>query len=150
MTDISELEAELFPHDVERRARMAAPYVPPTILAEIERHARTQIRPERESVGYLTVENGIAVKYTRLRNWAKGDYTFKIKHFRHTGRILVHSHPGGSPLPSAADLSGANDHWLERLYAIFSIPSPRFDSGAEARLHFYVLHRDRKGFTEIP
>lgn len=132
---------------------MNAPYVPPTILAEIEKHARTQIRPERECVGYLTVENGIAVKYTRLRNWGKGDYHFRVNHLYYpAGRVLVHSHPDGSPYPSTADLKGANRRWLERPYAIISVPpKTRFNlnGGGEARLHFFLLHADRKDWTEI-
>lgn len=129
------------------------PYISPLIMAQITRHAYTQIRPTRECVGFLTVEDGIAVKYTRLRNWAKGDYTFRIHRFREgPGDILVHSHPAGGAAPSRADMEGANRRWLGRLYAIFVMPPPYerlHGAGAEDHLEFFVLHEDRKTFTHV-
>ena len=139
-----------------------APIVPPEILAEVERHAFGTIRPNRESVGRLVIKDGVAIRYERFRNWAKGDHTFRV---RHTANripddadmvVLVHSHPGGYRYPSEGDLKGANSVWLNRPYAIF-VKKRKYGwfkpgSGNEetGELLFYCLHYDRKNYHELP
>ncbi len=128
---------------------MNAPVVPSDILDAIRAHQRSAIRPEREIVGRIVVRGGVAVRYDRLRNWAKGDGKFSISvdaAYRGINRdeevILLHSHPYGRSWPSDGDLNGAHSHWLGRPYAIYVVTSDW--------LRMFSLHFDRKGWDVLP
>jgi proteasome lid subunit RPN8/RPN11 len=123
--------------------------VPAAILRDIEEHALNPSpnRPGREVVGRLIVDKDTwrAVRYERLRNWARGDSRFMTRHGEcdapseaGTFVVLVHSHPGSLRTPSKSDLKGASSTWLDIPYAIFH--------NVTRSLCFFRLHRDRKGF----
>jgi proteasome lid subunit RPN8/RPN11 len=110
--------------------------VPEHIHAQVRRHATGLVRPERESVGFLIVKDGVATRYCKVRNTARKDHAFRIgppdNVFRQLAAdeeaVIIHSHPSVPwRRPSPPDLSGANKSWLGKPYAIYHVRSDNID-----------------------
>lgn len=120
--------------------------VPRPVLREVLAHAHATAPVE--AVGALMLRGDVVVDYEPLANTASVPGRFRVERWSpwlSSGEraIVCHSHPFPAlPTPSAADLAGANRHWLNEPYGIVHLES--------GTIGMFRIDVDRQSFTSSP